>query len=59
MSDQDLSISGISSKKLEEFGAKAEVSLLKKSLDQQAEIGSKLIESALPEGKGEKLNIAA
>jgi hypothetical protein len=60
MSDTDLSISAISNQKLENYGQKAEVAVLKKSLDQEGEIGAKLIESAiLPEGKGGRINIAA
>ena len=63
MADNDLSISAISNRKLEEVGEKAQVLLLKKNLNQQGEVAKQLIESAvqpaLPEGVGGKVNTVA
>ncbi len=63
MSDNDLSISGISAKKSTEIAQSAEVAVFKKALDQQGDVQQKLIEGAtgqvLPEGVGTKLNTIA
>ena len=62
MADTEISIASISAQKLTEISQKAEVSVFRKALDQQANISALLIQSAsasLPEGKGERLNIVA
>lgn len=62
MADSEISISSISTQKLENVAQKAQVAVFKKALSQEAEIGAKLIESAtstLPDGKGGRVNVAA
>ncbi len=62
MADEILSVSAISSKKLEEYNQKAEVAVFKKALDQKGDIAELLIEgldNTPAPGVGTRLNIVA
>jgi hypothetical protein len=63
MAGDDLSISGISSRKLEATAEKFQVAVLKKAVDSQGEVAKQLIEAstatALPDGVGRRLNTVA
>ena len=62
MADGDISVSSISTKKLENAQQSAQVIVAKKASDNQGEIAKSLIEDAtksLPDGVGGKLNTVA
>lgn len=61
--DSSISIASISAQKNAQVSQEAQVSVLKKQLNQQAEVAAQLIESATqstpPPGVGGKINITA
>jgi hypothetical protein len=63
MAGDDLSISGISSRKLEANAEKFQVAVLKKAIDSQGDVAKQLIEAStatsLPDGVGRRLNTVA